>query len=336
MGNSSLAKAPELVWLGLESVHAGDLKFALFPHWMTPRRLPASGNDFRIFNPLRVQPLEGKRFRIISGFRRFYTARFRNLKSIPCLVERNPSCRQLFKQVVIENATTRPLSELEKAVAVRKLTSEFEVAEEEVVEHFLPLLDIRADLFHLKRYRRLGLLPPEILQAVGAWLEPDVALKLAAWPLQDRTLFLELGSEYHPGRNRQKELFVLLDEIPKHLLHSGRAREICSRTRLWTELGLSSIHLERRVNSQQRLLRILARLREVRFPQVHARWKQWDSLVTRLGLPAQVRLEPPLNFEGGRLSLSFVASSPNQFRELLVDLQEAAGKQDLEELFALL
>ena len=102
-----------------------------------------------------IQPLilrrEGKRYQLIAGERRLRAAREAGLKKVPVIV-REASKEQMLEIALVENIQRQDLGPMEKAEAFKRLSSEFDLTQEDMgnrvgmsrssVANFLRLLEL--------------------------------------------------------------------------------------------------------------------------------------------------------------------------------------------------
>ena len=102
-----------------------------------------------------IQPLilrkEGKRYQLIAGERRLRAAREAGLKKVPVIV-REASKEQMLALALVENIQRQDLGPMEKAEAFRRLSSEFDLTQEDMghrvgmsrssVANFMRLLEL--------------------------------------------------------------------------------------------------------------------------------------------------------------------------------------------------
>lgn len=337
--------------LHLEEINARDRTFAISPPWWPVDLLVESVRRVGILSPLLIQSHGGEKQRVISGFRRYEAARRLGLLVVPCLISPNSgNPTQVFLQALLDNLAARPLHPLEKAIALVKLSSEFLVTQREIVEEFLPLLAIRPDRFHLQHYLSLGRLSERLQRSVADSLEPNVALKLASWKEEEQTFFLSLVRKYELGKNRQKELVALLDELRAE--QTGRTKlrvsqlrsEIDSKpgtrtselAKIWKESGAAQVAEDEQFSQAERFKEILTRLRRRRFPCLAQYQQRYKELRAALRIPPGIQFQVPPFFEGDRITLTLRFRHPDELRTLAGKLGEMAHKKELEEIFQLL
>ena len=267
--------------IGLREIDPEDRTFAISPPWWPVDLLVESVRRAGILSPLHIQKQGRNKKRIVCGFRRYEAARQLGLSTVPCLIPVDEiNSAALFQRALLDNVAARPLHALEKATALLKLSSQFDIDQKKLIEEFLPLLGVRSDRFHLQYYLDLGRLTDRLQRSVADSLEPEVALKLSNWKPEEQTFFLNPLREYQPGRNRQKELLALLDELQATQEEGadsripGRDLETDSKPEspnsrlaaIWERSGAASIAREQHLPPAERLKEILSRLHSLDTP----------------------------------------------------------------------
>ncbi|MBD3369327.1 ParB/RepB/Spo0J family partition protein [Candidatus Fermentibacteria bacterium] len=102
----------------------------------------------------------GERYQLIAGERRLRAARKAEMKSVPAIV-READERQLLALALVENMHRRDLGPLEKASALRRLSTEFGLKQEEVAEI------VGMSRPAVSNLQRLLELPPEVRRLVA-------------------------------------------------------------------------------------------------------------------------------------------------------------------------
>lgn len=326
--------------LELQQIHAEDRTFAISLPWWPSGQLTASIEKVGILSPLFIQERLGRGKRIVRGFRRYQTARRLGLQMVPCLIsheERNEL--ELFCEALLENLATRPLHLLEKAAALLKLCTYFQIKEGDLIEQFLPLLGIKGDRFHLQQHLSLARLPERLQRAVADSLEPEVALGLPKWTEEEQGFFLELMRKYQLGRNKQKELFWRLEELREKARSeapSANGPQYASLAGIWEASGSAAIDGEERIPPPERFQVILEKLRRLRFPHLAQHQKRYEQLKATLRIPPEIHFQAPAFFEGDRITVSFSFRRAEELRALAEKLAELAKRKELDEIVKLL
>jgi ParB family chromosome partitioning protein len=86
--------------------------------------LSASIREHGVMQPILVRPVDGNRFEIVAGERRWRAARRAGLESVPALVKAVPD-QSALALALIENIQREDLNPLEQANGIHRLISEF-------------------------------------------------------------------------------------------------------------------------------------------------------------------------------------------------------------------
>lgn len=322
---------PTLENVDLARIDGSDETLAITPGWFPMRRLAASIRSMGVVTPLHLQPAPGGDLRIAMGFRRYRAAREAGLRAVPALVRTRASDLQLFDCALAEKAAG-PLHDLERARALVKLREQFGVEEESLIDRYLPLLNAPPSRYRLRFLLRLGRLDEVLQRAVHRVLDPETAFRLAAWTVAERELFLRLLKRYEPGRNRQRELFDLLDDLRS----AGRRRGSAGLDRVWESSGAREADEDAGADRPLRFRRILDCLHRLRRPQLSRHQDRYRRLKGDLKIPPQIRLQVPPYFEGDQLSFSFSCRNQAEFRHLVGRLEVMGNRPELGRIFELL
>lgn len=321
----------QIQWLGIDEIDPQDRTFATSLPWLPMDTLVESVRRVGVLTPLRISAGGAGKKRIVSGFRRHEAARRLGLAALPALFASATEAKELFIEALLDNLATRGLHDLEKAHALWKLHAEFGLGEQSLIDEFLPLLGIRADRFHFNYYLSLARLPETLGRALTEGLEAEIALKLLSWEEEGQLFFLAKVKSFSLGKNRQKELFVLLDE-----LRSQPASPHSSLTDIWDGSGAAEIESEERLSPSERLQGILIRLQAARFPRISEYEERYNALKSALRIPPEIQFHAPRYFEGDRLNVAFAFRTPGELRRVADKLREMSDREELEEIFKLL
>src|ERR1700688_458221 len=123
------------------------------------RELAASIKLHDIIQPITVSKLPTGRYRIISGERRFRSAKIAGIKSIPAYI-RSANDQQLLELALLENLQREDLNAIEIALSYKRMMDELNYTQEEVSER------MGKERSTVANYVRLLKLPPDIQVAV--------------------------------------------------------------------------------------------------------------------------------------------------------------------------
>jgi len=317
--------------LPIRQIDLEDYVFSVSPPWMGIDSLIQSIEKHGILTPLQVQTKKGEQFRVIRGFRRMLAASRLGFSEIPCIIRAGVEPLVLVTEALVENLSTRALSQIEKAYVVQVLKERFQLEDHVVMDQFLPILGIRADRFHLNYYLNLAGLPVALQEGVLNGMEPEVALKLAHWNREEQEFFRALWSRFRLGRNHQRKLVALLDE-----LRASGSGEADSAMDAWEMSGASEISQNENLAPNEAFRECLDQLVRFRFPRIAEHQQQFEQLKANLRLPPRLRLEAPRNFEGDQLKFSFSFASTEELSDVLRKLDELSKEDAIRQILELL
>jgi ParB/RepB/Spo0J family partition protein len=321
--------------LPLEIIDSRDRLFALSPAWAPLETLAETIARVGIINPLRVQSWHNGGFRIISGFRRHAVAARMRFQTVPCIVageSRDPL--EMFEHLLMEKLGSRPLHPLEKGAALLKLRNQFQVTEDILLDRYLSLMEPAPSKFLLQQLLDLATLPEILQRAIYEGLDSDLALGLSRWRQEEQARFLDLLAVFKPGKNRQKEIFRLLDELRALRGRPGKEEEDIRV--LLAEAGAGDLQTAEIPSPGERFFLLLERLRAVRYPRLAAHEQRYADVRKSLRIPPEIQLNLPRYFEGSHASVTFSFSRRDELRERIEWLREIAEREELDDLIGLL
>ncbi len=95
--------------------------------------LQSSIDTHGVLEPLLVRPLDGGRYELVSGERRFHAAMAVGLSEVPC-IELNVNDQQALEIALIENLQRKDLTAFEEADGYRTLTEKYAYTHQQVGE----------------------------------------------------------------------------------------------------------------------------------------------------------------------------------------------------------
>ena len=123
----------------IHDVSINSIKMNPFQPRMDFNEDDISGLAESIKNQGLLQPIivrqNGISFEIISGERRFRAFQYMKEDSVPCIIKKNVSDREMLELALIENIQREELNEIEKAMAYNKLLVEYNYTHEQLSEH---------------------------------------------------------------------------------------------------------------------------------------------------------------------------------------------------------
>ncbi len=159
------------------------------------RDLAASIKAQGLMQPILVRPVNGNRYEIIAGERRWRAAALAGLSEIPVLVRNVPDSAALA-MALIENIQREDLNPLEEANGVRQLVEEFKLTHQEAAEaigrsraattNLLRLLQLQKSVQHLMFDGKLEMGHARALLGLEGRRQEEVAKNVAERALSVR------------------------------------------------------------------------------------------------------------------------------------------------------
>jgi hypothetical protein len=157
---------------------------------------------------------------------------------------------------------------------------------------------------------------------------PQTVERWLAWNEADRDSLFRVACPLKVSENHLRDLMDWLEEIS--LRDQFGIDEVLCRH------DIIDIQTDPRLGRADKLKRIKEQIRRLRFPRLAETEDGLRRRLSELKLHPQVRLSVPPGLEGGCLHVEFNASSPEELRRLAAKLVEAADKEAVREIFALL
>jgi ParB family chromosome partitioning protein len=114
-----------------------------------------------VMQPILVRPVDGGRFEIVAGERRWRAAQRAGLLKVPVVYREIPD-DQMLEVALIENIQREDLNPIEEAQAYRRLTDEFHLSQEAIAA------GVGKDRATVANYMRLLKLPAEVRNEVAS------------------------------------------------------------------------------------------------------------------------------------------------------------------------
>ncbi len=123
----------ELQQLPLELVQRGKYQPRRDMDPQALEELAQSIRNHGVMQPIVVRPVEGGRYEIIAGERRWRASQQAGLESVPALVREVPD-EAAIAMALIENIQREDLNPIEEAVALQRLQQEFQLTQQQVAD----------------------------------------------------------------------------------------------------------------------------------------------------------------------------------------------------------
>lgn len=330
--------------LPLDKIAADGSPFDIRPTWRECGELRESIRRFGILTPLEIAEETGDRYRLVHGFQRLRAAGRAEIPSVPVVVLDEPDARRVFLRKLEQSLFEGPLNELDKAMVLHRLRDSWDVTEDELLSSFLPRLGLRNDRRTLESHLALAHFPEPLQRAVENGLELPLALKLARRSADFRDLVIDAVQRFRLGRNKQRELFDLLDTCGTcggqdtaegdritgqgqgRLSAASKQEALPGYRRLWQEVA----------GDGRNWGVILERLRARRYPLLAQRQRDFSGRCRDLRLPEGGHVSAPPHFEGDSLEIRLRLRSADEAAAAAAALAQACADERMARLFELL
>ncbi len=313
----------------LEQVDLEDKRFSVAYPPESDEGLVTSIRDVGLIVPLVLQEDPGKPFRIVSGSRRVSAVRTVGLDSVPArIVGREINDRELFLRNVRENAATRTINDLERALILHRLIEDFGAGEEEVLG-IMPLLDLASNRRIFYQYTSLVRLTDELQRYVVSHSIPiRVSSRMAEWAPNDQEALSGLFETVTLSGNNLRDLLDLIEEIS--LRDRVAIREVLAMKEIRRVLE------ESRMTSTQKREMLKQKLHKIRYPVLSERTQRISTLLKKGGRIPGISLTPPPYMEGRDLKASFSFGSVKELKEAVNRLNLLTESEEVREVLKLL
>ncbi len=177
-----------------------------------------------LVQPIVVRPINGGRYEIIAGERRWRASKLAELDTIPALV-RDVSDRSAIAMALIENIQREDLNPMEEANALHRLREEFSMTHQEAAEavgrsraavsNLLRLRNLNDDVKRLVENCDLEMGHARALLALEGELQTDTAKNIVEKGLSVRETEQLIRRLLKPIKEKPHQSGALLEEIDK-------------------------------------------------------------------------------------------------------------------------
>jgi len=265
----------------------------------------------------------GKRFVLVSGWKRVLACQEAGVVEIPALVTDEKDDLKLFLAIVEENRSHRTLSLTEKAETLKKLQA-LGLGQEALIRDIMPALALPATALHLRCLNGLARARRDVKRYAH---EKEIPLSLLESVLRfgdaDRSRLLPML--FPLGQNKQREL---LDDLRGIIRRDGvTVRRVLSDGAIGEALSSEAL------SQLQKADRVRGLLRKLRYPALSAQQGAFDAALRNLGRPREIAIQPSPFFEDEGVSVSFRFKSAAELRDRLRKLERLASRPELLRLF---
>ena len=290
-----------------------------FSYGLLPARLETSITVAGLLQPpLLVAAANG--FKIVCGRRRLEVIRKiadGSGKISVCLAENN-SFQELFRRALWENLAIREFNPVETADIYTAAAKFFTV--DEIEKEIMPALKLPLKPRFRMRCQAIAGFSRKLrdLLAAGS-VDVETVDLIKGWSAEERTALVDLVAETGLRRNKLREVVSRLDDLACRDEVSPLAPLSAARKTALNEAGGLDVEL----------LRSYLKVRL--YPHLTAAHLEFAALQEKFSWPANLRLEPPPDFEGGEYRLSFTFTGSDEWGKICDKLASVAP-EDIDEL----
>ena len=177
-----------------------------------------------LVQPIVVRPIDGGRYEIIAGERRWRASKIAGLDTIPVIV-RDVSDRSAIAMALIENVQRENLNPMEEANALQRLVDEFSMTHQEAAEavgrsraavsNLLRLRNLNDGVKRLVENGDLEMGHARALLALESNAQSEAANTVVEKGLSVRETEQLIRRILNPGKEKEQPSDALLDELDK-------------------------------------------------------------------------------------------------------------------------
>ncbi|MCK5542415.1 MAG: ParB N-terminal domain-containing protein [Desulfobacterales bacterium] len=254
---------------------------------------------------------EYDRFIIISGYKRILAINeIGSNKTLVKIVKEKETREETdffcAKLSIIENAFYRELNLIEQAKGVSLLKKSLSI--EEISLNSLFFFNTNLNTKFLGKLLKIKSMGNSIHKLIlSKKLSMNNAILIKDYEPQILNAFINIFQKLRMGQNKQSEIIVnfheiaLRDDIPLlELINSSNVSEIID-------------HENPDENYKANLLRLY--LSKKRYPELTKAYEEHKKCIKEFKLEPEIKLDPPINFEGEKYSLSFEFKNIKEFEK---------------------
>jgi ParB-like chromosome segregation protein Spo0J len=281
-----------------------------------------SVEKFGLINtPIVTKDKEG-RVEVVAGYRRILALKHLQWEEVPCrdLSEAGLSSLQLLLFNLHDNLATRPFNEVEKGMILNRLIAH--VPKDEILRHFMPLLDLPSHEPSLEIFLRLEELHRSMKESlVDARISFQTAKAFVDLHAESRSALFEWIANMKLNSNQQNQFIAYATDIS--------IREEREIAQIFQEKQILELLNNKNLNIPQKAKSLLKILKCRRFPSLTRSEEAFQKTVSRLDLPAEISVHHPPFFEGPDYRLEILFRDGEQLKKKIDALGKISGLESL-------
>ncbi len=313
----------KIVYCHLVDIDFEDRTFP-FSYGIIPASLESSiANVGLLQAPLLVAGDNG--YKIVSGRRRLEVLRNKAIRKtaaksleIAVTVAEKSSFQELFRRALWENLTIREFNLVEVAdiyIAALKIFRPDELEKEIMPALKLPI----KPRFQQRCQVVVGFSRPLRELLANGTIDGETVDLIREWSVDERAALAELVVEFSLRRNKLREVVSRLEDLSRRDRVSPLEPLSAARKFVLVESGGVDVELLR------------THLKSLLYPHLTAAQNEFASRQESFAWPANLRLESPPDFEGGKFRLSFTFTDAKEWQKTCEKLNSVA-LEDIDEL----
>ncbi len=273
----------------------------------------------------------GDKYKIISGFKRFFAYKHLGYNDIDAFVFKSGSISDLeaFLISIYDNIEIRELNIIEKGNILSKLKKRFNLNDNEIIGEYMPVLQLEPSKKLLYDFINLCKLDDDLKEHL---INRDVPIKVSSLltSLSDENLksMSEIITKLNLGANKIKELVAMIDEISK--------RDDIGIKKLLYDLKVIETLKNEKMTISQKWERIICILKEKRFPTWNDIEKKIIRNISSLNLPPNIHFKFPSYLEGNKYTFELEFSNSNELKNIGMKLIDISERKEFLELIELI
>ena len=309
--------------LSIDDISLKDERFRI-SYYFPLDELILSIKKIGLINPPLVA-FRDKHIILVSGWKRVLACAELAITHIPVFLIEEEDELEIFLKAFYENLATREFSLLDKAEILNRL-KRFGEDEQNIVRHYMPLLNIPRTLPYLDSLMAISQLEPEAKRFIQEKSMPLLpASLLAEFNPEERRLLFPLLSPL--GQNKKKEILENLQDISRRI---GTPAE-----KILSAQEILKIQSSEKLSSLQKAEKVRFLLKRKRYPAFSSWEESFESLLKKMRWPKEITIRPTPYFEDEEFSVTFSFENKEKFNANLLKLQELASREEFSKIFNL-
>lgn len=275
-----------------------------------------------ILNSPLVRKKESGKYQIISGYKRLLVCKNLDMKNVAVCTLSGQDDLALFQLALYDNLSIRHFNLVEKALITDRLISHFKIEDRELYSNYFSVLGLGNSPRWKQLLQSLKMLSKELQEFFSSeLLSFDLIKFLSTLEMEDQNLFCRLYKSFKFGKNRQKELILMLTDLSK-------IKKI-TIPELLKSIEVQSLSGDTNLTPSQKTERLFAWLHEEKYPVYTEIKKSFNSVVQSFELPSSIRIKHSPFFERDEFFCDFKFKNEKDFQKIVKKLSLIQNHKNL-------